>query len=83
MNFCLKSEPSLYIYLIFLDKSGVNLAIVRLYAPSLKGEMASQQKPNKRGKNVSISTKNKEFEKWKSEEEIHSKFLSDRFFTRN
>jgi hypothetical protein len=40
--------------LIFIDESGVNLAIIRLYARSLKGERAKGLKPNKRGKNVSI-----------------------------
>ncbi|WP_333050334.1 transposase [Microcoleus sp. S13C4] len=40
--------------LIFIDESGVNLAMVRLYARSLKGERAKGQKPTKRGKNVSI-----------------------------
>jgi hypothetical protein len=39
--------------LIFIDESGVNLA-VRLYARSLKGERAKGLKPTKRGKNVSI-----------------------------
>jgi len=40
--------------LIFIDESGVNLARVRLYARSLKGERAKGPKPTKRGKNVSI-----------------------------
>jgi transposase len=40
--------------LIFIDESGVNLAMVRLYARSLKGEKATGLKPTKRGKNVSI-----------------------------
>lgn len=40
--------------LIFIDESGVNLAMVRLYARSLKGSRAKGQKPNKRGRNVSI-----------------------------
>jgi len=40
--------------LIFIDKSGVNLAIVRLYARSLKGSRAQEKRPNKRGKNVSV-----------------------------
>ncbi len=40
--------------LIFIDESGVNLAMVRLYARSLKGERAKGPKPTKRGKNVSI-----------------------------
>ena len=40
--------------LIFIDESGVNLAMVRLYARSLKGSIAQGERPNKRGKNVSI-----------------------------
>jgi len=36
--------------LIFINESGVNLAMVRLYARSLKGSIARGQKPNKRGK---------------------------------
>lgn len=40
--------------LIFIDESGVNLAMVRLYARSLKGSRAQGERPNKRGKNVSI-----------------------------
>jgi transposase len=40
--------------LIFIDESGVNLAMVRLYARSLKGERAKGPKPTKRGKNVSL-----------------------------
>jgi hypothetical protein len=40
--------------LIFIDESGVNLAMVRLYARSLKGSRAQGERPNKRGGNVSI-----------------------------
>jgi transposase len=40
--------------LIFIDEAGVNLALVRLYARSLRGQRARGSKPNKRGKNVSI-----------------------------
>jgi transposase len=40
--------------LIFIDECGVNLAMVRLYARSLKGSRAKGPKPNKRGRNVSI-----------------------------
>ena len=40
--------------LIFIDESGVNLAMVRLYARALKGERAKGPRPTKRGKNVSI-----------------------------
>ena len=40
--------------LIFIDESGVNLAMVRLYARSLKGSRTRGQKSNKRGENVSI-----------------------------
>ena len=38
--------------LIFLDESGVNLAMVRLYARALKGKSARGKKPQKRGKNL-------------------------------
>ncbi len=40
--------------LIFIDESGVNLALVRLRARSLKGTRAHGAKPSKRGQNVSI-----------------------------
>jgi transposase len=40
--------------LIFIDEAGVNLAMVRLYARSLKGSRARGEKPNKRGQNVSV-----------------------------
>jgi hypothetical protein len=40
--------------LIFIDESGVNLAMVRLYARSLKGSRASGSQPNRCGRNVSI-----------------------------
>jgi transposase len=40
--------------LIFIDESGVNLAMLRLYARSLKGSRASGSQPNRRGRNVSI-----------------------------
>lgn len=40
--------------LIFIDESGVNLAMLRLYARSLKGRRARGEKPQKRGKNISI-----------------------------
>jgi hypothetical protein len=40
--------------LIFIDESGANLAMVRLYARSLKGEKTKGLKLTKRGKNVSI-----------------------------
>ena len=40
--------------LIFIDEYGVNLAMVKLYARSLKGSRAQGIKPNKRGRNVSI-----------------------------
>jgi len=39
-------------YLIFIDESGVNLAIVRLYVRSLKGKRAREKKPLKRGTNI-------------------------------
>jgi transposase len=40
--------------LIFIDESGVNLALVRLFARSNKGQRAYGDRPNKRGKNVSV-----------------------------
>jgi transposase len=40
--------------LIFIDECGVNLAMVRLYARSLKGSRSQGSKPNRRGRNVSI-----------------------------
>jgi transposase len=40
--------------LVFIDESGVNLAMVRLYARALKGRRARGERPQKRGKNISI-----------------------------
>jgi transposase len=40
--------------LIFVDESGVNLALTRLFARSPKGERARGTRPQKRGKNVSL-----------------------------
>lgn len=40
--------------LIFLDESGVNLAMVRLYARALKGKRGRGEKPQKRGRNISL-----------------------------
>ena len=42
--------------LIFIDESGVNLAMLRIYARALKGRRARGSKPQKRGKNVSLLT---------------------------
>ena len=42
--------------LIFIDESGVNLAMTRLYARALKGKRARGKKPLNRGKNVSLLT---------------------------
>jgi hypothetical protein len=39
--------------LVFIDESGVNLAMLRLYARSLKGTRARGERPQKRGKNNS------------------------------
>ncbi|MEO0351761.1 MAG: IS630 family transposase [Cyanobacteria bacterium P01_A01_bin.15] len=39
---------------IFIDESGVNLAMTRLRARSIKGQRAYSSKPSKRGRNVSI-----------------------------
>ena len=40
--------------LIFIDESGVNLAMVKMYARALKGKRARGEKPLKRGKNISL-----------------------------
>jgi transposase len=42
--------------LIFIDESGVNLAMLRIYARALRGHRARGSKPQKRGKNVSLLT---------------------------
>lgn len=40
--------------LIFIDESGINLSLVRLFARSPKGQRAHAPRPHKRGKNVSL-----------------------------
>jgi len=40
--------------LIFIDESGINLAMVRLFARSPKGQRAYGSRPQKRGPNVSL-----------------------------
>lgn len=40
--------------LVFLDETGVNLAMFNLYGRSLNGQRAYAQKPKKKGKNLSI-----------------------------
>ena len=40
--------------MIFIDESGLNLAMTRLYARSAKGERARGKRPSKRGQNVSL-----------------------------
>lgn len=40
--------------LIFIDESGVNLALTRLRARAVKGERAHGERPHNRGKNVSL-----------------------------
>jgi len=40
--------------LIFLDETGVNLALVRLYARAPRGQRARGTRPQKRGKHVSM-----------------------------
>lgn len=40
--------------LIFIDESGINLALIRLFARSPKGQRARGKRPQKRGKNVSL-----------------------------
>jgi hypothetical protein len=42
--------------LIFVDESGVNLALIRPYARALKGKRARGSKPQKRGRNISLIT---------------------------
>lgn len=40
--------------LVFLDESGVNLALLRLFARASQGQRAYGKRPQKRGKNVSL-----------------------------
>jgi transposase len=40
--------------LIFIDESGINLALTRLYARAPRGKRAHGKRPQKRGKNVSL-----------------------------
>jgi transposase len=40
--------------LIFIDESGVNLALTRLFARAPKGQRARGQRPHNRGRNVSL-----------------------------
>ena len=40
--------------MIFIDESGINLAMTRLFARSAKGERARGKRTSKRGKNVSL-----------------------------
>ncbi len=40
--------------LVFIDEAGVNLAMVRLYARSLRGQRAVGTRPQRRGQNVSM-----------------------------
>lgn len=40
--------------LIFIDESGINLALTRLFARARKGQRARGARPQKRGKNVSL-----------------------------
>ena len=40
--------------LIFIDESGVNLAMMRMYARAIVAQRARGSKPQKRGKNISI-----------------------------
>lgn len=41
--------------LVFIDESGVNLAMLRLYARALKGKRARGERPQKLGRNISIN----------------------------
>ncbi|CCI29763.1 conserved hypothetical protein [Microcystis aeruginosa PCC 9808] len=38
--------------LIFIDESGVNLALLRLYARALIAQRDRERKPQKRGRNI-------------------------------
>ena len=40
--------------LVFIDETGVNLMMVRLYARALKGERATGERPDKQGSNVTL-----------------------------
>lgn len=40
--------------LIFIDESGINLALTRLFARAPKGKRAYGKRPQKRGKNISL-----------------------------
>ena len=40
--------------MIFIDESGINLAMTRLFARAPKGERAHGKRPTKRGQNVSL-----------------------------
>ncbi len=40
--------------LVFIDETGVNLAMTRRYARAIKGERAYGKCPNNRGKNVTL-----------------------------
>lgn len=40
--------------MIFIDESGINLAMTRMFARSPKGERARGKRPSKRGQNVSL-----------------------------
>jgi transposase len=40
--------------LIFIDESGINLALTRLFARAPKGKRARGKRPHQRGKNVSL-----------------------------
>lgn len=40
--------------LIFIDESGINLALTRLYGRAPRGKRAHGKRPQKRGKNVSL-----------------------------
>jgi len=54
LNFWTQVQHILAKDLIFIDESCVNLALVRLFARSNKGQRAYGDHPKKRGKNVSL-----------------------------
>lgn len=54
MEFWKKVQGILAENLIFIDESGINLSLVRLFARAPKGKRARGERPIKRGKNVSL-----------------------------
>lgn len=40
--------------MVFVDETGINLAMTQLYARALKGKKAVSERPNERGKNLTL-----------------------------